>query len=150
MDDNLEQPNAEAKPLLGNEAEEEDQSSGDDDEGPDWTKLMPASSRPIIPKRGDKEFEPLKQGGSGLQQHILLRSRNAMFEALRATRTISNKTVSYGTWHPTLARVSVAVPRGTSMNNVGHTVPREMVMPDGTMKTQKKTGTIARRRCISY
>lgn len=49
----------------------------------------PSAARPVIPKRGDKEFEPSKQGGSGLQQHILQRARSAMFEALRATRTIS-------------------------------------------------------------
>lgn len=40
MDDNLEQPNAEPKVRLGDEIDEEDQSSGDEDDGPDWTKLM--------------------------------------------------------------------------------------------------------------
>ncbi|KAE9399107.1 hypothetical protein BT96DRAFT_957369 [Gymnopus androsaceus JB14] len=119
------------------EVDEEDQSSGDEDEGPDWTKLIPNAARPIIPKRGEKEFEP-KQGGSGLQQHILQRSRNAMFDALQATRTISNKGISYGTWHPSLARVSVTISRGTAMNTIGHSAPRETAMPNGTLKIQKR------------
>ncbi|KIK55364.1 hypothetical protein GYMLUDRAFT_205657 [Collybiopsis luxurians FD-317 M1] len=138
MDDNLQQPNAEPKIRLGDEVDEEEQLSGDEDEGPDWTKLIPNAARPIIPKRGDKEFEPSKHGGSGLQQHILNRSRNAMFEALRATRTISNKSVSYGTWHPSLSRVSVTISRGSAMNSIGHAVPREIAMPNGIIKTQKR------------
>ncbi|KAJ3798299.1 tRNA-splicing endonuclease subunit sen54 N-term-domain-containing protein [Lentinula aff. detonsa] len=138
MDDNLEQPHAEPKVQAGDDLEEGEQSSGDEDEGLDWTKLMPKASRPIIPKKGDKEFEPSKQGGSGLQQHILQRARNAMFEALRADRTISNKSISYGTWHPSLARVSVTVSRGTAMGSIGHTVPRETTISNGILKTQKR------------
>ncbi|KAJ4484407.1 tRNA-splicing endonuclease subunit sen54 N-term-domain-containing protein [Lentinula edodes] len=139
MDDNLELPDNDGPELrAGDQLEDEDQSSGDEDEGPDWTKLMPKAARPVIPKRGDKEFEPSKQGGSGLQQHILQRARNAMFEALRADRTISNKSISYGTWHPSLARVSVTVSRGISIGTVGHSVPRETAMANGTVKTQKR------------
>ncbi|KAJ4471990.1 tRNA-splicing endonuclease subunit sen54 N-term-domain-containing protein [Lentinula aciculospora] len=138
MDDNLEEPNAEPEIRAGDDVEEGDQSSGDEDEGLDWTKLMPKASRPVIPKRGDKEFEPTKQGGSSLQQHILQRSRNAMFEALRADRTISNKSISYGTWHPSLARVSVTVARGIAMGTMGHSVPREIAMPNGIIKSHKR------------
>ncbi|KAJ3777072.1 tRNA-splicing endonuclease subunit sen54 N-term-domain-containing protein [Lentinula raphanica] len=138
MDDNLEKPTAELKAEAGDDLAEEDQSSGDEDQGLDWTKLMPKAARPVIPKRGDKEYEPSKKGGSGLQQHILQRSRNAMFEALRADRTISNKSLSYGTWHPSIARVSVTVARGTVMGTIGHSVPRETVMPNGNLKTQKR------------
>lgn len=43
----------------------------------------------MIPKRGEKEFEPRSGGGTNLQLHVLDRSRNAMFDTLRATRTIS-------------------------------------------------------------
>lgn len=46
-------------------------------------------ARPVIPKRGEKEFEPSTTGGSGLQRHVLDRARSAMFDALRATRTTS-------------------------------------------------------------
>lgn len=41
MDDNLELPNNDGPEIrVGDNLEEEDQSSGDEDEGPDWTKLM--------------------------------------------------------------------------------------------------------------
>ncbi|KAJ3713901.1 hypothetical protein C8R42DRAFT_704989 [Lentinula raphanica] len=105
MDDNLEKPTAELKAEAGDDLAEEEQSSG--------TKIKAQSCKTSDTKRGDKEYEPSKKGGSGLQQHILQRSRNAMFEALRADRTISNKSLSYGTWHPSIARVSVTVARGT-------------------------------------
>lgn len=52
-------------------------------------RKLGAAARPIIPKRGEKDFEPAPGGGSGLQLHVLDRSRDAMFEALRANRTIS-------------------------------------------------------------
>lgn len=66
--------------------------------------FRPSAARPVIPKRGEKEFEPRAQGvtsqdelpvsatastGTALQQHILNRAREAMFNALRAPRTIS-------------------------------------------------------------
>ena len=107
MDDNLEQPNT-SFDNLGNEDHEQD-SSGDEDGGLDWTKLpyvlitthrlennfyLPLSlgnnaARPVIPKRGEKDFEPTSGGGSGLQRHNLERARLAMFDALRSTRAIS-------------------------------------------------------------
>ncbi|KAJ8457106.1 hypothetical protein ONZ51_g11729 [Trametes cubensis] len=79
MDDNLETPFAAPKPDAPQEREEDEQSSGDEDQGPDWTKIPAAK----------KDFEPIAQGGSGLQRHVLDRSRAAMLEALKATRTIS-------------------------------------------------------------
>jgi hypothetical protein len=50
-------------------------------------RLRPSASRPVIPKRGDKEYEPAS--GSNLQKHNLERARGAMFDALRTERTIS-------------------------------------------------------------
>jgi len=54
----------------------------------------PGVSRPVIPKRGEKDFEPKPGGGSGLQLHVLDTARAAMFEALRAKRTISRSDAS--------------------------------------------------------
>lgn len=48
-------------------------------------------ARPVIPKRGEKDFEPSAAGGSGLQMHVLDRARAAMFEALKATRSTSRQ-----------------------------------------------------------
>jgi len=51
----------------------------------------PAAARPVIPKRGEKEFEPRAHGGTNLQVHVLERSRAAMLDTLRTTRTISRQ-----------------------------------------------------------
>lgn len=48
-----------------------------------------SSAKPVIPKRGDKDFEPAA-GGSNLQAYSLERSRQAMTDALRGTRNISS------------------------------------------------------------
>ncbi|KAF9242673.1 hypothetical protein BU15DRAFT_86849 [Melanogaster broomeanus] len=118
MDDGLEIP----RPQLptAQMREEEDQSSGDEDGGLDWTKLpkIGAAARPVIPKRGEKDFEPAQGGGSGLQLHVLDRSRDAMFEALRAGRSISSKSISYGIWYPSID------PRGIHFSTMGHSVAR--------------------------
>lgn len=39
MDDTLEMPTAAPKPDVPQETEEEENSSGDEDQGPDWTKI---------------------------------------------------------------------------------------------------------------
>ena len=49
----------------------------------------PAAARPVIPKRGEKDFEPAPGGASGLQLHNLDRARDAMLAALRSTRATS-------------------------------------------------------------
>lgn len=108
MDDSLERPTSHVpKTSLEDKPAEDDEQTSEDEEdaGPDWTKLMclsclrifsrdlstcrPSASRPVIPKRGEKEFEPAPGGGSGLQMHVLDRARNAMSNALRATRSQS-------------------------------------------------------------
>ncbi|PPQ85172.1 hypothetical protein CVT25_004179 [Psilocybe cyanescens] len=148
MDDNLETPTSlPPKTPLGDlppDADEE-QSSDEEDGGLDWTKLLPASARPIIPKRGEKEFEPREGGGTNLQLHVLDRARNAMLETLRATRTISrqvfllcSKAVSYATWHPDIARTHVTVARGIHFSNMGHSAPISVLGEDGNFKIQKR------------
>ncbi|KAJ7747354.1 tRNA-splicing endonuclease subunit sen54 N-term-domain-containing protein [Mycena metata] len=141
MDDSLEQPDAKPPTLAPEGTSPEDGEEGSDDEGDivlDWTKLLPSAARPVIPRRGEKEFEPQPGGGSGLQLHVLDRSRNAMFEALKATRTISSKAVSYAMWHPEIARAHLIVGRGTLFTSLGHSVPRPVVDASGTEKLQKR------------
>ncbi|KAF5368371.1 hypothetical protein D9758_002466 [Tetrapyrgos nigripes] len=141
MDDLLEKPSSElVKKPFGDDvdADGDAESSGDEEDGGlDWTKLLPSAARPVIPKRGEKEFEPSAEGGSNLQQHILQKSRNAMLEALRATRSTTGKNMSYGIWHPSLSRVSVPITRGQMMQSIGHTVPRACTEGFIT-KTQKR------------
>uniref|UniRef100_D8PZL1 tRNA-splicing endonuclease subunit Sen54 N-terminal domain-containing protein n=1 Tax=Schizophyllum commune (strain H4-8 / FGSC 9210) TaxID=578458 RepID=D8PZL1_SCHCM len=96
------------------------------------------SSAPVIPKRGEKEFEPAEGGGSGLQKHVLERSRNAMFDILRTTRVIANKSMSYAIWHPSLARAEVLVAHGVHFANMGHSAPRPYVDEEGVTKVHKR------------
>ncbi|KAH9891790.1 tRNA-splicing endonuclease subunit sen54 N-term-domain-containing protein [Cubamyces lactineus] len=139
MDDNLETPFAAPKPDIPQEREEDEQSSGDEDQGPDWTKIPGLNvARPVIPKRGEKDFEPIAQGGSGLQRHVLDRSRAAMLEALKATRTISYKSVSHAIWYPELSRAHVTVARGIHFTTMGHSVARPAPVPEDTKKMQKR------------
>ncbi|KAI0372307.1 hypothetical protein BV20DRAFT_1112182 [Pilatotrama ljubarskyi] len=139
MDDTLELPTAAPNPDVPQEREEDEQSSGDEDQGPDWTKIPGLNvARPVIPKRGEKDFEPIAQGGSGLQRHVLDRSRSAMLEALKATRTISHKTVSHAIWYPQLARAHVTVARGIHFSTMGHSVARAPTEAENTKKLQKR------------
>ncbi|KAI0786203.1 tRNA-splicing endonuclease subunit sen54 N-term-domain-containing protein [Abortiporus biennis] len=143
MDDSLEQPSYQPHPpkvsFEDNDNENEELSSGDEDEGPDWTKL-PTVSRPVIPKRGDKDFEPNADGGSNFQKHVLDRSRNAMLEALRTERNTSSKSISYGIWYPSLARTHVTTARGIHFTNMGHSVARSTSLPseNDTAKVPKR------------
>jgi tRNA-splicing endonuclease subunit Sen54 len=119
------------------------------------TFYSPGVSRPVIPKRGEKEFEPKPGGGSGLQVHILDASRNAMFEVLKAQRTISrsvaswsvnngrwpicfSKSVSYAVWYPSIARAHVTVAKGIHFSTMGHSVPRPIVGEDEVQKFHKR------------
>ncbi|KAM5535011.1 hypothetical protein V8D89_011384 [Ganoderma adspersum] len=139
MDDNLELPTSISKLDAAVVQEEEEQSSGDEDQGPDWTRIPGlAAARPVIPKRGEKDFEPTAHGGSGLQRHVLDRSRSAMLEALKATRTISNKSVSHAIWYPQLKRAHVTVARGIHFTTMGHSVARPSDALEEAKKVQKR------------
>ncbi|KAF4581565.1 tRNA-splicing endonuclease subunit sen54 [Pleurotus pulmonarius] len=133
MDDALELPNAPPTPVQGDDPDEN--SSGDEDSGADWTKLSSLNiNRPIIPRRGEKEFEPAPGGGSGLQIHVLDRARSAMFDALRATRSTSSKAMSYAVWYPSIARAHVTLSRGIHFTSMGHSVPRNEENEEKTTK----------------
>jgi len=138
MDDTLEKPTSVPK-TEQIDREEDEQSSGDEDQGPDWTKLpsLP-TARPFIPKRGEKDFEPTTAGGSGLQRHVLDRSRHAMLEALSAPRTISSKSISYAVWYPDIARAHVTVSRGIHFASMGHSVARTAAVDDDAKKIHKR------------
>ncbi|KAF8576686.1 hypothetical protein K439DRAFT_1366508 [Ramaria rubella] len=137
MDDALERPSADPQ----RQQEEDNEVSGEEDEGPDWTKIKSfasSSSRPSLPKRGDKEFEPAANGPTNLQAHSLNRARDAMFSALKGEREISNKSVSYAVWYPELARAHVTQMRGVLFNGIGHSVARP-APNEGGGKVHKRT-----------
>ncbi|KLO14783.1 hypothetical protein SCHPADRAFT_825698 [Schizopora paradoxa] len=124
MDDNLELPTANVPHQTADDAEDDAESSDEDDGALDWTKLPSgSSSRPFIPKRGEKEYEPSGQSGTLLQQHRLERGRSAMFAALDVERTVSNKAVSYGLWDPSISRTLVVTAHGSHLMSMGHSAP---------------------------
>ncbi|KAG5641611.1 hypothetical protein DXG03_004648 [Asterophora parasitica] len=138
MDDSYEQPAPLQEKIQNNNQEEEDeQSSEEEDGGLDWTKL-PGVARPVIPKRGEKDFEPKPGGGSGLQVHVLDTARAAMFDALRATRTISSKAVSYAVWYPKIGRAHVTLAKGIHFSAMGHSAPRPVLDGKGIEKIHKR------------
>ncbi|KAG2147403.1 tRNA-splicing endonuclease subunit sen54 N-term-domain-containing protein [Suillus bovinus] len=137
MDDALEKPRPQLATVNLDPAEEE--SSGDEDGGLDWTKLPKIGTvRPVIPKRGEKDFEPAPGGGSGLQVHVLDRARAAMFDALKADRAISSKSASYGIWFPQISRVHVTVAKGIHFSVMGHSAARPTSVDGGSTKLQKR------------
>lgn len=137
MDDVLERPRP--QPATTNLDPAEEESSGSEDGGLDWTKLPKIGAmRPVIPKRGEKDFEPAPGGGSGLQVHVLDRARAAMFDALKADRAISSKSASYGIWFPQISRVHVTVAKGIHFSVMGHSEARPTSIDDGSMKLQKR------------
>ncbi|KAG5638865.1 hypothetical protein H0H81_009418 [Sphagnurus paluster] len=138
MDESYEKPTPSPPKNDGENQEEEDEdSSEEEDGGLDWTKL-PGIARPVIPKRGEKDFEPKPGGGSGLQVHVLDTARSAMFDALRATRTISSKAVSYAVWYPSIGRAHVTLAKGIHFGAMGHSAPRSVIDEKGIEKTQKR------------
>ncbi|KAJ8453965.1 hypothetical protein ONZ45_g19492 [Pleurotus djamor] len=123
MDDALELPNS--GPTKAVDPDAEDGNSSGEEDAADWTKLAGLNvNRPSIPRRGEKEFEPAAGGGSGLQLHVLDRARNAMVDALKATRSTSSKTISYGIWYPSLSRAHVTLSRGIHFSSMGHSAAR--------------------------
>ncbi|ELU42408.1 tRNA-splicing endonuclease subunit sen54 n-term domain-containing protein [Rhizoctonia solani AG-1 IA] len=93
---------------------------------------------PVIPKRGEKEFEPAAGGTTALQSHVLNKSRNAMLSALKGSRGAGSKTMSYAVWYPKLGRAHVTVARGTHFSTLGHSALREPAPGSGSTKAQKR------------
>jgi hypothetical protein len=50
-----------------------------------------AEKAAVLPKRGDKDFEPASGGETRLQSYSLDRSRQVMVQALKGARTISRQ-----------------------------------------------------------
>lgn len=90
-------------------------------------------TRPIIPKRGEKYFEPvggpsaLPNSGSGLQQHMLDKARSAMYSALKAERGVSSKTISYALWFPETGYAQVVLARGAAFGSLGYSNVRDPI-----------------------
>ncbi|GAA5995551.1 hypothetical protein JCM5350_004034 [Sporobolomyces pararoseus] len=106
-----------------------DQEEAEEDALPDWTQFAKfaktngdkgptTTAVPFIPKRGEKDFEPLPASSafppsskeatlSAHQQHTLQTSRNALYSALSSgSRQHSSRAHNSFTWRPELARAT--------------------------------------------
>ncbi|WFD01346.1 tRNA-splicing endonuclease subunit sen54 [Malassezia obtusa] len=106
-----------------------EESDGEEDM-PDYRVLAalaqrhkPGAEAPVIPKRGEKDFEPTGFGG---QSKALALSRDALFSAIRTERAHSSKTLSTATWDPVLRRAFVFTQRGQSCTHIGVTERRHV------------------------
>ncbi|KAJ1305391.1 hypothetical protein OPQ81_000406 [Rhizoctonia solani] len=136
MDDQLELPTS----TVPKDQQDEDGESSGDEGMPDWTNIpgIRGLSRAVIPKRGEKEFEPAAGGPTALQSHVLTKSRNAMFSALKGSRGASSKTISYAVWYPKLGRAHVTMARGTHFSTLGHSALRQPEPNSDSTKAQKR------------
>ncbi|SAM84993.1 uncharacterized protein UBRO_07557 [Ustilago bromivora] len=120
--------------------------SGDEDEAPDYLGLLSTlnsqckarpwtttSSGIVIPKRGEKDFEPTGFGG---QSKLLDRSREAMFTAVSGQRTIGSRSLVRAVWKPELRRARLLDVQGKIFETVG--VIRRETLPGDTGKMVTK------------
>ncbi|GAA6025129.1 hypothetical protein JCM11491_004398 [Sporobolomyces phaffii] len=123
-----------------------DQEEAEEDALPDWTQFAKfaktngdkgslSAAVPFIPKRGEKDFEPLPASSafppdsneatlSAHQQHTLHASRNALYSALSTgSRQHSSRHHNSFTWRPELARAtcdSGIATYGIHFGTIGH------------------------------
>lgn len=100
--------------------------SGDEDEAPDYLRLLStldprsrsstSSAGIVIPKRGEKDFEPTGFGG---QSKLLERSRQAMFTAVSGQRSIGSRSLVRAVWDKRRRRARVQDLQGKIFETVG-------------------------------
>ncbi|KAG8955231.1 tRNA-splicing endonuclease subunit sen54 [Tulasnella sp. 419] len=146
MDDSLENP-VPSQPPKPEDLGGEDDLSGDEEDVADWTKFSSIKftlDKPIIPKRGEKDFEPtggpsLHATGSNLQSHALNRARDAMYSALQVERGISSKSISYGLWFPKTAHAELTLARGTLWTSMGYSNYRVLPVSGSNEKDKDRS-----------
>jgi tRNA-splicing endonuclease subunit Sen54 len=111
--------------------------SDNEDEVPDYLRLLSSlqprsksSSGIVIPKRGEKDFEPTGFGG---QSKLLERSRQAMYQAVSGSRTVGSRSLVRATWNPHTRRARIHDVQGKIFETVG--VIRRTPTTDSTGKT---------------
>lgn len=118
--------------------------SGEEDEAPDYLRLLStlnsrssktsSSSGIVIPKRGEKDFEPTGFGG---QSKLLDRSREAMFTAVSGQRSVGSRSLVRAIWNPKLRRARLLDVQGKIFETVG--VIRRETVQNGEGKMVTKT-----------
>ncbi|KAN0063993.1 tRNA-splicing endonuclease subunit sen54 [Thecaphora frezii] len=117
-----------------------DDSEGED-EMPDYLRLAAltsgknAKAKPkggassdavVIPKRGEKDFEPTGFGG---QAKLLERSREAMIAAISGQRRTINKGLTTASWDDDIQRAVVHELQGKLFETTGQIAKRQVLVP---------------------
>lgn len=137
VDDDMDDPTATPSRVNpgGFSAPHADDSDGED-EAPDYLRLMStlnsksksssatSSGGIVIPKRGEKDFEPTGFGG---QAKLLERSREAMFQAVSGERRVGSKSHVRAVWDPKTCRARLVNVHGKVFETVG-VIRREPVV----------------------
>ncbi|SNX87688.1 uncharacterized protein MEPE_06398 [Melanopsichium pennsylvanicum] len=123
--------------------------SADEDEAPDYLRLLstlnPKSKSTstsnsssaagiVIPKRGEKDFEPTGFGG---QAKLLERSREAMFQAVSGERKVGSRTLVRAIWNAERCRATLLDVQGKIFETVG-VIRREQTSDPKTGKNITK------------
>ncbi|KAJ9475275.1 tRNA-splicing endonuclease subunit SEN54 [Pseudozyma hubeiensis] len=117
--------------------------SDNEDEAPDYLRLLStlnsksktsSTSGIVIPKRGEKDFEPTGFGG---QSKLLDRSREAMFQAVSGERKVGSRSLVRATWNASTRRARLLDVQGKIFETVG-VIRREQVKDPTTGKTITK------------
>ncbi|CCE85756.1 Piso0_005383 [Millerozyma farinosa CBS 7064] len=87
-----------------------------EDEVQDWKILKNSRNSEIIPKRGEKDFEP---DGTNVQVKLIDDSREAMYEALEAPRGYFSKNRLIAVWMKEEKKALVLRPRGNYFKDMG-------------------------------
>lgn len=87
-----------------------------EDEVQDWKILKNSRNSEIIPKRGEKDFEP---DGTNVQAKLIDDSREAMFEALETPRGYFSKNRLTAVWMKDEKKALVLHPRGNYFKDMG-------------------------------
>ncbi|KAL1407053.1 tRNA-splicing endonuclease subunit sen54 [Vanrija albida] len=93
-------------------------------------------SKITIPKRGEKDFEPLEETVN-LQEMMLQNSRQALFDALQGVRGAASKSLSHAVVTPSSPFPQLIVSRGHVLDSVGITVRRSITEGDQTKTTSR-------------
>lgn len=115
-----------------------------EDEAPDYLRLLSTlhpktksasnASGIVIPKRGEKDFEPTGFGG---QSKLLERSREAMFTAVSGERRVAYRSLVRATWDARTRRARLLDIQGKIFETVG-VIQREQVVDKATGKLVTK------------
>ncbi|KAF8875440.1 hypothetical protein BD779DRAFT_1790187 [Infundibulicybe gibba] len=128
------------KTPLTDPADGADESSGDEDGGLNWTNLVTNAARPVIPKRGEKDFERHQAGSLDYSfpagHHLCLRSCNTKNQE-EAQRQMSPYPIFYNIYKPSTPSKKSAPPafdfQVVNFTQLPPPMPRQCKLPSSQL-----------------